>query len=230
MRIFLKKHKVSITTYVGKSCVLNNPLKHRCSCTLVALAEADHLHVKHQAIFYPECILSNLSNGETFTQHTLTLVSMGTKQPLCFSIAWVCRGRRLLWWVCLGGQGAGWSVVSGGTVKQRTRQMKALHVLKSNHNLVISRRWYDQNKDENMRDGQDWERPECTSQDEGDVRLLWDGKWWGLTDRDGLIPKADAYLLQQSRYPGTGTYPKRVSKALLQRHCSNNTWTFIHMF
>lgn len=95
---------------------------------------------------------------------------MGTKQPLCFSIAWVCRGRRLLWWVCLGGQGAGSSVVSGGTVKQRSRQMKALPVLKSNHNLVISRRWYDENKDGNRRGGQDRERPECTSQDEG----MWD--------------------------------------------------------
>lgn len=50
--------------------------------------------------------------------------------------------------------GSGWRFErgwGGGNIMQRTRQMKALHILKSNHNLVITRRCYDQNKEGNRR-------------------------------------------------------------------------------
>lgn len=145
---------------------------------------------------------------------------------LLFNSGWVSRGRWLLCRVCLGGQGGGSRGVGGwgwrANIKQRTRQMKALHILKSNHNLVITRRWYDQNKEGNRQDWQDRERPECMSQGKGDVRLLLDGKWWSLMDRDGLFPKVDAYLLHQSLYPGTGTEPKRISKAQVL-HCNKDS-------
>lgn len=138
----------------------------------------------------------------TFTEHTQCFHGNQAATVL-FNSRWVSRGRWLLCCVCLGCRGGGSRGVGGGSIKQRTRQMKALHILKSNHNLVITRRWYDQNKEGNRQDWQDRERPECTSQGKGDMRLLLDGEWWSLTDRDGLFPKVDAYLLHQSLHPGT---------------------------
>lgn len=99
---------------------------------------------------------------------------------LLFNSARVSRGRRLLCCVCLGGQGGGSRGVRGSSIKQHTRQMKALHILKSNHNLVISTRWYARKK-ENRQDWQDGKRQESISQGKGDRRLLSDGKWWTET-------------------------------------------------
>lgn len=137
------------------------------------------------------------------------------------------RGRWLLCRVCLGGRGGGSRGVRGGSIKQRTRQMKALHILKSNHNLVITRRWYDQNKEGNRQDWQDRERPECTSQGKVDVRLLLDGKWWTemvLFLKLMLICCINPYI--QARALSLKGFQTQL-------HCcrdSGNTWTSIHAF
>lgn len=124
---------------------------------------------------------------------------MGTKQPLYFSIV----GERAevdgYCVVCVWGVGlAVWKGLGGGNIKQRTRQMKALHILKSNHNLVITRRWYDQNKE--------GKKPRPTGQRETRVYESRNGGC-EIAENDGaswtqivLFPKTDAYLLHQSLY------------------------------
>lgn len=41
-------------------------------------------------------------------------------------------------------------------------------------------------------------------------------------DRDGLIPKVDAYLLHQPLHTLTGTSPKRISEAQMQLNCKDS--------
>lgn len=68
---------------------------------------------------------------------------MGTKQPLYLSMVSERAEVDGYCVLCVLGvgvavlRGVGW--MGGGNIKQRTGQMKALHILKSNHNLVITR-------------------------------------------------------------------------------------------
>lgn len=142
----------------------------------------DYLHRKIVLCLLRVHVQLTLNEGKTLPQNTYAhSVSMGTNQPLFFSIAREWVEVDIYCVVCVwGGQGGGSRGARGSSIKQHTRQMKALHILKSNHNLVISTRWYARKK-ENRQDWQDGERQESISQGKGDGRLLSDGKWWTET-------------------------------------------------
>lgn len=89
--------------------------------------------------------LISASEEHLLSTHAQTqVVAMGTKQPLYTSMVGEWAGVGGYCAVCVLGvgvavlRGVGW--VGGGNIKQRTRQMKALNILKSNHNLVITRK------------------------------------------------------------------------------------------
>lgn len=122
---------------------------------------------------------SNLIKKETFTERTQThthCLHGNRAATLLFNSGWVNWGRWLLC-PCVFGRSGGWFKSSrgcmrvhmwrGSNIKQHIRH-ESKNILKSNHNLVISRKWYDQNKE-----GDVWEDREttgCTCECKGEVR------------------------------------------------------------